>query len=114
MQRATVGYLVELCRRKGLKVNGDKYKVMVLNIEQGLECEVWTGCNLRMCPNLNTLGMFWMNQVRMKQCCRKVASRKRIAGVIRSLVNARGLQLDSAKSSMRLCSSLFLCMVVRH
>ena len=29
-----------MCRRKGLKVNADKSRVMVLNVEVGLECEV--------------------------------------------------------------------------
>ena len=33
----------------------------------------------------------------MRQCCRKVASGRRIAGVIRSLVNVRGLQLQCAR-----------------
>ena len=31
---------VEVCRRRGLKVNVDKSKMMVLNGEDGLECEV--------------------------------------------------------------------------
>ena len=35
-----VGRFVEMCRRRGLKVNADKNKVMVLNGEEGLECEV--------------------------------------------------------------------------
>ena len=29
-----------MCRRRGVKVNTDKSKVMVLNGEEGLECEV--------------------------------------------------------------------------
>ena len=37
--RAMVGRLAEVCRR-GLKVNAGKSKVMVLNGEEGLECEV--------------------------------------------------------------------------
>ena len=36
-----VGYFFEVCRRKGLKVNASKSKVMVLNGEEGLECEVY-------------------------------------------------------------------------
>ena len=32
-----------------------------------------------------------MNQVQIRQCRRKVASGKRAAGAIRSLVNAKGL-----------------------
>ena len=35
-----VGRFAELCRRKGVKVNAGKSKVMVLNREEGLECEV--------------------------------------------------------------------------
>ena len=46
------------------------------------------------CRNLNTV---WMNQVQMKQCRRKVASGRRVAGVIGSLVNAWGLQFEFAK-----------------
>ena len=34
-----VGRFVQVCRR-GLKVNADESKVMVLNGEDGLECEV--------------------------------------------------------------------------
>ena len=30
----------EVCRRRGLRVNAGKSKVMVLNGEEGLECEV--------------------------------------------------------------------------
>ena len=30
----------EVCRKKGMKVNAGKRKVMVLNGEEGLECEV--------------------------------------------------------------------------
>ena len=33
-----VGQFVEVCRRRGLKVNAGKSKVMVLNGEEGLEC----------------------------------------------------------------------------
>ena len=35
-----VGYFVEMCRRKGLNVNADKSKVMVLGGVEGLEWEV--------------------------------------------------------------------------
>ena len=38
---AIVGRLVEVCRRRGLKVNAGKSKVMVLGREEGLECEVY-------------------------------------------------------------------------
>ena len=35
---AIEGHFVEVCRRRGLTVNGDKCKVMVLHREEGLEC----------------------------------------------------------------------------
>ena len=35
-----MGRFVNVCRRKDLKVNADKSKVMVLRGEDGLECEV--------------------------------------------------------------------------
>ena len=38
--RVMVGCFVEVCRRRVLKVNAGKSKVMVLGGEEGLECEV--------------------------------------------------------------------------
>ena len=38
--RVMVGRFAEVCRRRGLKVNAGKSKVMVLNGEEELECEV--------------------------------------------------------------------------
>ena len=38
--KAMVGRFVEVCRRRYLKVNAGKSKVMVLGGEEGLECEV--------------------------------------------------------------------------
>ena len=38
--RAIVGHFAEVCRRRGLKVNAGKSKVMVLGGEEGLEGEV--------------------------------------------------------------------------
>ena len=39
--RVMVGRFAEVCRSRGLKVNGGKRKVMVLNGEEGLQCEVY-------------------------------------------------------------------------
>ena len=36
-----VEWFAEVCRRRGLKVNAGKSKVMVLNGKEGLECEVY-------------------------------------------------------------------------
>ena len=38
--RAMVEWFVEVCGRRRLKVNAGKSKVMVMNGEEGLECEV--------------------------------------------------------------------------
>ena len=39
-----------------------------------------------------------MNQVQMRQyCCKKVVSVRMVADAIRSLVNARGLQLECSR-----------------
>ena len=38
--REMVGRFVEVCRRRGLKFNAGKRKGMVMNEEEGLECEV--------------------------------------------------------------------------
>ena len=35
-----MGRFAEVCRRRGLKINAGKSKVMVLNREEGLECEI--------------------------------------------------------------------------
>ena len=39
--RTMVGRFVEVCRRRGVKVNAGKSKVIVLNGEESLECEVY-------------------------------------------------------------------------
>ena len=39
--RAMVGRFAEVCRRRRLKVNAGKSKLMVLHGEVGLECEVY-------------------------------------------------------------------------
>ena len=38
--RAMMGHFAEVCRRRGLKVNAGKNKLMMLVGEEGLECEV--------------------------------------------------------------------------
>ena len=47
--RTMVGCFVELCRRKDLKVNAGKKKVMVLGEEERLECEVDRRDTFRAC-----------------------------------------------------------------
>ena len=43
--KVMVGLFAEVCRRRGLKVNAGKSKLMVLNEEEGLECEVHVAGN---------------------------------------------------------------------
>ena len=48
------------------------------------------------------------------ECSRKVASGRKVAGAIRSLVNARNFQLECARVCISYCLRLFLCIVVRQ
>ena len=60
-----VGQFADVCRRRGLKVNTDKSKVMVLNGEEELVYEVYVdGIHLEH-VYLYIWGMFWMNQEQM-------------------------------------------------
>ena len=59
-----------------------------------------------MCRNLNTWGVFLMNQVQMRS--------RKDAGAIRFLVNARGLKVECVRCFMRPSSCLFCCKVVRQ
>ena len=91
--RTVVGCFVEVFKRRGLKVNAGKSEVMVLGEEEGLKYEVCIdGIRLEHLQNLNTWDVFWTNRVQMR-----VASGSTVVGAIRSLVNARSLQLDCAK-----------------
>ena len=86
--RAMVERFIDVCRR-GLKVNAGKSKVIIMNGEEGLECEVhvdgvcsehlsklkYLGCVL---DEAGTGGV---------EFNRKVTSERRVAGAIRSLVN---------------------------
>ena len=57
--RVMVEQFVEVCRRRGLKINAGNSKVMVLNGEKGLECKVYINSfRLRMSLNLNIWGVF--------------------------------------------------------
>ena len=88
-----VGQFVEVCRRRGLIVNPGKSRVMVINGEEGLECEVdIDGVHLEYVSKFKYLGCV-LNKVGTDgaECSRKVASLRRVAGAIRSLVNARDL-----------------------
>ena len=97
--KAMVGHFVEVCRRRGLKVNAGKNKVMVLGGEEGLECEVCIdGICLEHVLEFKYLGcVLDESGIDETECSRKVASVRRVAGAIRSLVNSRSLQLECAR-----------------
>ena len=96
--RVMVGQFAEACRRRGMKVNAGKSKVMVLNGEEGLECEVHVdGIHLEQVSEFKYLGCVLVEPgTDGVECNRKVVSGRRVAGVIRSLVNVRDLQLECA------------------
>ena len=88
-----VGRFAEVCRRRGLKVNAGKSKVIVLGGEEGLECEVCVyGTRLE-----------HVSEFKYLVCAldesgnERLASGRRVPGAIRSLINARSLQLECAR-----------------
>ena len=94
-----VGWFAEVCRRRGQKVNAGKSKVMVLNGMEGLECEVHVhGIHLEPVSEFKYLGCV-LNEsgTEVAEYSRKVASGRRVTDAIRSLVNAKDLQLECSK-----------------
>ena len=79
--RVMAGRFVEVRMRR---INAGKNKVMELGGEEGLKCEV---C-------LDTTGLKHVSEFKYLGCRRKMANGKRVSCVVRSLVNARGMQLD--------------------
>ena len=72
---------------------------MLLDGEEGLECEVWVyGKRLAHFTEFKYFGcVLDESGTDEPECSRKMASVRRIAGAIRSLVNARSLQLEYAR-----------------
>ena len=59
--------------------------------------------------DLNNLDVFWYESgTNQADCSRKVASGRRVAGVVRFLVNDRSLQLECVRFCMSHCWCLFL------
>ena len=71
----------------------------MLSGEEGLECEVCVdGIRLEHVSEFKYLGcVLDESGTDEAECSRKVASGRRVAGAIRSLVNARSLQLECGK-----------------
>ena len=97
--RVMVGRFAKVCRRRGLKVNADKSKVMVLSGKEGIECEIHVdGICLEHISEFKYLGcVLDESGTDGAECSRKVVSGRRVAGAIRSLVNTRDLQLECVK-----------------
>ena len=93
-----VGRFVEVCRR-GLKGNAGKRKVMVMYGEERLEYEVHVdGIRLEHFSEFKYLGCgLYESGIDEAECGRKVAGGRRVASAIRSLVNARDLQLECTR-----------------
>ena len=90
---------VEVFSRRGLKANVGKSKVRLLGEEEGFECEVSVdGICLEHVSEFKYLGcVFDESGTDEAECSRKVASGRRVSDAIRSLVNARTLQLECAR-----------------
>ena len=93
-----MGWFAEMCRR-GLKVNAGKSKVRILNGEEELKCQVHVdGIHLEHVSEIKYLGcVLDESGTDGAECSRKVVSGRMVASVIRSLVNARDLQLECAR-----------------
>ena len=88
-----------MCRRRELKVSAGMSNIMVLNGDEGLECEVHVdGIRLEHVSEFKFLGsVLDESGTDGTECSRKVANGRRVAGTTRSLVNARDLQLECAR-----------------
>ena len=104
------------CAERGLKVNAGKSKVMVLNGEEGLECEAHVDkIHLEHVSEFKYFGCALHKSVTYgAECNRKVVSRRRVACAIRSLVNDRDLQLEFAKVLHETLLMPVLMYKVRH
>ena len=73
--------------------------MMLLNGEKGLECEVYVaGIRLEEVSEFKYFGCaLGESGTDGPECSRKAVSGKRVVGAIRSLVNARALQLECAR-----------------
>ena len=100
-----VGRFAEVCRRRRLKVNAGKSRVMVLNGNEGLECEVHVdGIRLQHASEFKYLGCVLDESSTDGAECSRKASGRRDAAVIMSLVNAWDFQLESARFRACACS----------
>src|SRR5678815_529760 len=85
-----------VCKRRDLKVNVDKSKVVS---EDSPWCEVMLdGEQLEQMSEFKYLGyMLDEKGTEDAECSRKVVNGRKVAGAIKSLVNAKGLSLECAR-----------------
>ena len=87
-----MGQFVKVYRSRP-KVNAGKSKVIVMNEEEGLECEVHIdGVHLEYISEFQYLGCI-LDEVGIDGA----ESSRKVAGAIRSLVNARDLQIECVR-----------------
>ena len=77
-----VGCYVEACRRRGLKVNADKTKVMLLGRDEGFKCEVRVdGTILEHTSEFKYLGYAVdESEADDAECRKKMVSERKVAG----------------------------------
>ena len=97
--RVMGGWFAEVYSRRALKVNVGKSRVMILNGQEGLESEVHVdGTHLDHVSEFRYLRcVLEKSGTDGADCSRNVASGRRVASAIRSLINARDLQLQCAR-----------------
>ena len=71
-----VGHFVEVCRKRDLKVNADKNKVMGIGGEEGLGCKIHVD-GARLSIRVQIFGVYILDTDDAK-CCRKVASGRKV------------------------------------
>ena len=87
-----------ICRRRGLKVNVDKSKVMVIGKERTPCGITLDGEQLEQVSEFKYLG-YVLNEMGTDdvECKRKVASGRKVSGGIKALENEKGLSLECAR-----------------
>ena len=111
--RAIVGRFFEVCRRRGLKVNADKTKEMLLGGEEWLECEVCVAwIRLEHVSKFKYLGcVLEESSTYEAECNRKGEGLQVLLGLYLML---RSSSLSVLESFMSHFLCLFLCMAVRQ
>ena len=101
-------WFVEMCRRRGLKVNAGKSRVMVLSGEEGLECEVcvyWV--RLDHAFQFKYLGCVLDESGTYEaECSREVASERRLQLLLDLWLMVGVCTLSVLESCLRHCSCL--------